>query len=200
MVDLWMIWKWNENRRNWCPLLTWLKYMFYINHWEARHRGRLSERDVTERDSCFSQTQACPAYMPHRPENWYYGPPINAFLESRPYRPARTSKTFLSDRLWKIEIRTRGSQLASINRFFYAVPKQAKNSREAGLAKPLSKNVRRDRNRLKQDKAHYKSSVMGEKKDMKFVKERPRHTHRFGVTRAFALSSGQTARTISTKG
>ena len=41
--------------------------------------------------------------------------------------------------------------------------KKAKNSREASLAKPLLKNVRRDRNRLKQDKAHYKSSVTGEK-------------------------------------
>ena len=167
-------------------------------------RGRLSERDVTERDNCFSQTQACPASTTHRPENWYYGPTSVFFLASRPYRPAKTSKTFLSDRSRKIEIRPGGGSHLARSRqpFFYAVPKKAKNSREAGLAKPLSKNVRRDRTLLKQDKAHYKSregEKNREKKHMKFVKERPLHTHRFGVTRAFALSSGLTARTISTK-
>ena len=57
----------------------------------------LFERDVTERDSCFSQTQACPAYTPHRPKKLYYGPPINAFLELQLYQLARTSLTFLLD-------------------------------------------------------------------------------------------------------
>ena len=55
------------------------------------------------------------------PRTDIYGPPINAFLKLRLYQPVRTSTIFLLDILQKIEIRTKGFQLAPVNRFFYTM-------------------------------------------------------------------------------
>ena len=94
------------------------------------------------------------------------GPRLTHFWNIGLIDPPELRKLFYQTDCEKSRLGQGGpSSLAST--VFYEVPKKAKNSREAGLAKPLSKNVRRDRNRLKQDEAHYKSSVRGEKNGKK---------------------------------
>ena len=92
----------------------------------------------------------------------------------------------------------------SFTEAYRGVSKKAQSSHKACIAKSYLKNVNTYSFCLKHDEAYHGSGGLERKKltesDERFLKERPRHTFWFDITRAFTLCICPTTDPIWTKG